>query len=185
MPLFQLTGPQATTAGPRCSESCRSVDWCASTCKVDKNSSVQTTATTKTHHPSPSLLQLTVAQATTADPRRSQSCRSVDCCSRTCKSDEINGDPLFRTTQTHRPSPSLFQLTVAEATTAGPRCSGSCRSVDCCPRTCKSDEINGDPLFRPTQTHHPSSPHFHSQDRKQRQLAHGARNRAAQLIAGQ
>jgi hypothetical protein len=64
-----------------------------------------------------------------------------------------NNSNLFRQTQTHHRSSSLFQLTDIEATTAGPRCSESCRSVDCCPSTCKVDENNSErsALFRTDQ----------------------------------
>jgi hypothetical protein len=146
--LFQLTVAEATTAGPRYSESCRSVDCCTSTCKIDENNrnlSVQTTATAQTHHPRRPLFQLTGTQATTAGPRCSESCRSVDWRTRPCKKrrtqQNLSGQTTA-TTQTHHPSSPLFQLTVFQATTAGPRCSESCRSVDCCTRTWKIDETN-------------------------------------------
>jgi hypothetical protein len=85
---------------------------------------------TQTHHPSSPLFQLTVAEANTAGPRCSESCRSAYCCPNSCKLSK--NSTLFRPTQTHHPSSPLFQLTVAEANTAGPRCSESCRSVDSC-----------------------------------------------------
>jgi hypothetical protein len=84
---------------------------------------------------------------------------------------------------TNTPSSPLFQLTGIEAKTADPRCSESCRSVHCCPSACKVDEPNSNLLFRPTQTHRRLC--SNSQELKRRQLAHGARNRAGQLIAGQ
>jgi hypothetical protein len=55
---------------------------------------------------------------------------------------------LFRPTQTH----AGLQLTVAEATTAVPRCSESCRSVDCCSHNCKVDENNSNLSVHTTNT---------------------------------
>jgi hypothetical protein len=191
-----------------------------------QNSSVQTTATTKTHHPLP-LFQLTVAEVTTADPRCSESCRSVDCCAGTCSRRNhqqsvqtnkhnrhrrlrSNSQFLKRRQLTHgarnraaqwivvqvpaksTKSPAMgsdkhnryrrppLQLTVAEATTTGPRCSESRRSVDCWTRTCKVDE-NTATRSDHTIAHRRSN----SQARKRRQLAHGARNRARQLTVVQ
>jgi hypothetical protein len=56
-----------------------------------------------------------------------------------------------------------------------------CRSVDCCSSACKVDENNSS-LLRPTHHRRLCS---NSQFPKRRQLAHGARNRACQLIGGQ
>jgi hypothetical protein len=69
-------------------------------------------------------------------------------------------------------------------TTAGPQCSESCRSVDCCSSTCKSTKTTANSLFRPTHTVTVVAC-SNSQELKRRQLAHGARNRAGQLIVVQ
>jgi hypothetical protein len=91
------------------------------------------------------------------------------------KSTKSTANSLFR------PSSPLFQLTDAQATTAGPRCSESCRSADCRPSTCKIDETTAtlcSDQHKPTPRRRPC---FNSQAHKGRQLAHGARNRAGQL----
>jgi hypothetical protein len=64
------------------------------------------------------------------------------------KSTKATAIPLCsdqRKTQRH-------QLTVAEATAAGSRCSESCRSVDCNARNCKVDEINSNLSVKTTDT---------------------------------
>jgi len=79
-----------------------------------------------------------------------------------------------------------FQLTVLEAPSAGPRCSESCRSVDCRTSACnpKNQQSTGQTTANNTNAP-PSSPRSNSQSSKRRQLAHGARNRAGQLIVVQ
>jgi endogenous inhibitor of DNA gyrase (YacG/DUF329 family) len=154
-PLFQLTGTQATTAGPRCSESCRSVDCMTNPCKSRRQQQQSRSDKRKQTHIAQRRLifQLTEPQATTAGPLCSESCQSVDCPTSTCKVDENTARLLFRTTQTtHRQPPPLFQLTGTQATTAGPRCSESCRSVNCWTRACRQN--NSNPLFRPTHSAH-------------------------------
>jgi hypothetical protein len=91
----------------------------------------------------------------------------------------VCSDPNAKHTR-HSSSP-LFQLTGPEATTAGPRCLESCPSVDWCAGTCKVDETSSNSLFRPTHTVTVVAC-SNSQELKRRQLAHGARNRAGQLI---
>jgi hypothetical protein len=98
----------------------------------------------------------------------------------TCKADESNNTRAVQTNANISPIVASAPLTVAQATTAGPRCSASCRSVDCRSKTCKIDESIS--LVRHRNVAYRFSS---SQDHKRRQLAHGVRNRAGQLIVVQ
>jgi hypothetical protein len=220
------------TAGPRCSESCRSVDCCPSTCKNRPKSTAkltdQTNASPHCRLSSNSQLPKQGQQAHGARNRATQSIvlqkpaiatnQHQSLCSDQRKRILSNSQSLkrrqrahgardraaqliglqipanrrktaaislFRPMQTYHQSSPLFQLTDKEATTADPRCSVSCRSVDCRPSACKVDKqqptLCSDQSKRITHRRLCSN----SQVPKRRQLAHDARNRAGQLIAVQ
>ncbi len=138
--LFQLTGPQATTAGPRCSESCRSVDCWTSPCnrrRKHSNASDQRKHITRHRLCSNSQDRKRRQLAHGARNRAGQLITSQA----PAKSTKTT---TYVQTNAHSHRCRLFQLTGTEATTAGPRCSESCRSVDCWTTTCVDDNLTSD-----------------------------------------
>jgi hypothetical protein len=148
-------------------ESCRSVDYWPTPCKVDKQQ-VQRPDTHKSNITQRRLSNLQGRkrrQLTHGARNRAGHSIVVQVPAKSTRSS------LFRKI----PSSSLlFQLTGVEETTAGPQCSESCRLVDCRPTACKIDNNK-----RPVQAN-ARRLCSNSQELKRRQLAHGVRDRAGQ-----